>query len=203
MRPEAVIFDMDDVLCRYDLGRRLRVLARITGRMPRDIRAAIWDSGFEDEADTGGYPDPGHYLSEFGRRIGYPITREEWVAARREAMQPWPAMLELAARIGEQARIAIFSNNGPLTKAALSELFPEVTKLFAEHYHSFEFGCKKPDPKSYALLLERMGLEPRRCWFIDDKRSNAAGARMAGLGAHHFRSREQLIPDLTALGFSA
>ena len=36
MRPSTVIFDMDDVLCRYDLGRRLRALARITGQMPRD-----------------------------------------------------------------------------------------------------------------------------------------------------------------------
>jgi putative hydrolase of the HAD superfamily len=67
MKPEAVIFDMDDVLCRYDLGRRLRALARITGQMPRDIRAAIWDSGFEDVADTGGYPDPDDYLREFGQ----------------------------------------------------------------------------------------------------------------------------------------
>ena len=31
MKPEAVIFDMDDVLCRYDLGRRLRALSRLTG----------------------------------------------------------------------------------------------------------------------------------------------------------------------------
>ena len=28
---DAVIFDMDDVLCRYDLGKRLRALSRITG----------------------------------------------------------------------------------------------------------------------------------------------------------------------------
>ncbi|MCA3573512.1 MAG: HAD family phosphatase [Aestuariivirga sp.] len=201
MRPEAVIFDMDDVLCRYDLGRRLRALSRITGKMPRDIRAAIWDSGFEDAADSGGYPDPEHYLSEFGRRIGHDITRAEWVEARRESMQPWPDMLELAAKVGSQARIAIFSNNGPLTKASLPELFPDVTAIFAEHYHSFEFGTKKPDPASYTKLLARMGLEPGRCWFIDDKRSNVTGARMAGLGGHHFRSRDQLEPELRALGF--
>jgi putative hydrolase of the HAD superfamily len=116
-------------------------------------------------------------------------------------MQPWPDMLELAAKVGSQARIAIFSNNGPLTKASLTELFPEVTAIFAEHYHSFEFGTKKPDPASYTRLLARMGLEPGRCWFIDDKRSNVTGARMAGLGGHHFRSRDQLEPELRALGF--
>ena len=110
---------------------------------------------------------------------------------------------ELAARIGEQARIAIFTNNGPLTKASLPELFPDVTRIFAEHYHSFEFGTKKPDPASYTKLMERMDMAPGRCWFIDDKRSNVTGARMAGLGGHHFRSLEQLLPELRGLGFAA
>jgi HAD superfamily hydrolase (TIGR01509 family) len=203
MRPEAVIFDMDDVLCRYDLGRRLRALSRITGRMPRDIRAAIWDSGFEDSADSGGYPDHAEYLREFARRIGHDLTRAQWVEARRDSMTPWPDMLALAERIGQQARIAIFSNNGPLTKHALPDIFPEAAAIFAEHYHSFEFGTKKPDPASYLKLMVRMGLEPRHCWFIDDKRSNVTGARLAGLGAHHFRSRDKLLPELMALGFSA
>ena len=201
MKPEAVIFDMDDVLCRYDLGRRLRALARITGQMPRDIRAAIWDSGFEDVADTGGYPDPDDYLREFGQRLGFPITRAQWVEARRESMQPWPDMLALAKSIGAQVRIAIYSNNGPLTKAALPELFPACAEVFAEHYQSFEFGMKKPDPKSFAKLMERMGTSPDTCWFVDDKKSNVTGARMAGLAGHHFRSSEQFIPDARALGF--
>lgn len=203
MRPAAVIFDMDDVLCRYDLGKRLRVLSLLTGKTPRDIRAAIWDSGFEDAADSGGYSDPDHYLAEFSRRIGHELTRAEWVAARREAMQPWPNMLALAARIGEQARIAIYTNNGPLTKATMRELFPDLAGIFGEHYYSFEFGTKKPDPASYTRLLERMGEHPSRCYFIDDKRSNVAGARLAGLRGHHFRKPAQLIPDLLALGFAA
>jgi putative hydrolase of the HAD superfamily len=203
MKPEAVIFDMDDVLCRYDLGRRLRVLARITGQMPRDIRAAIWDSGFEEAADSGSYQDAGDYLNEFGMRIGFPITRAQWVEARREAMQPWPDMLALANSIGAQTRIAIYSNNGPLTKAALPEIFPACAEIFPEQYHSFEFGLKKPDPKSFLKLMERMGTDPAHCWFIDDKKSNVVGARMAGLAGHHFVSHEQLLPEVKAMGLAA
>lgn len=203
MRPAVVIFDMDDVLCRYDLGKRLRVLSRITGKTPRDIRAAIWDSGFEDDADSGGYPDPDHYLSEFGRRIGHPLTRDEWVQARRAAMVPWPDMLALAKRIGEKARIAIYTNNGPLTKATLHELFPGVHSLFQEHYFSFEFATKKPDPESFRKLLERMAVSPGVCWFIDDKRSNVMGARMAGIRSHHFRHCDQFEHEMRELGFAA
>lgn len=203
MKPVVVIFDMDDVLCRYDLGKRLRVLSRITGQTPRDIRAAIWDSGFEDDADSGGYSDPDHYLAEFSRRIGHSLTREDWVTARREAMVPWPDMLSLAKRIGEQARTAIYTNNGPLTKATLGDLFPEVTHAFKEYYFSFEFAMKKPDPASYRRLLDHMGVASDQCWFIDDKRSNVTGARMAGIRGHHFRSHEQLMPEVRELGFAA
>jgi glucose-1-phosphatase len=202
MKPVAVIFDMDDVLCRYDLGKRLRALSRLTGKTPRDIRAAIWDSGFEDDADSGGFPDPDNYLSEFGRRIGYRLTREEWVAARREAMTPWPDMLALANSIGAEARLALYSNNGPLTKAEIGALFREAAELFPERYFSFEFATKKPDPLSFRKLTATMGLEPEACWFIDDKRSNVTGAKMAGLRGHHFRGFDRLLPEAREMGFS-
>jgi hypothetical protein len=64
-RPGLVIFDMDDVLCRYELGRRLRALGAIANKSPRDIRAAIWDSGFEDDADAGAIPKAKPILSNF------------------------------------------------------------------------------------------------------------------------------------------
>lgn len=201
MRPGVIIFDMDDVLCRYDLGKRLRALSRLTGQTPRDLRAAVWDSGFEDAADTGGYPDPDEYLAEFGKRAGRSLTRDEWIAARREAMTPWPEMLALAARLGAQARLALYTNNGPLAKAGMESLFPEVAALFAERHFSCDLGIKKPDPASYTMVAARMGVATEDCWFIDDKKSNVVGARMSGMTAHHFRNRIELEDDARRLGF--
>lgn len=183
---------MDDVLCRYDLGSRLRALSRLSGKAPRDIRAALWDSGFEDEADTGGFPDPVTYLAAFGERLGYPITGEAWIAARRESMTAWPEVLALAEAIGKRARLVIFTNNGPMTKHHLDALFPEAATIFPEQYCSYEFGTKKPDPASYRHLLRRIGVTPSDCWFVDDKRSNVDGAKIAGIDGHLFRSAARL-----------
>lgn len=183
------IFDLDDVLCRYDLGKRLRVLSRISGRMPRDIRAALWDSGFEDAADAGQYSTAEEYLSEFGRRLGHKITRAQWIEARQAAITPWPDMLALVREIGSRNRIALFSNNGPLMKDSLSDIFPEAARLFGEDcYFSSEFLTKKPNPESYRRLLAHLGIEASEAWFTDDKKSNVEGARIAGLEAHHFVS---------------
>ncbi len=90
---------MDDVLCHYDLGRRLRALATLGGVTPRDVRAAVWDSGFEDLADQGGYAEIEHYLAEFSTRLGRTITLEQWIGARREAMSPNHDVLSLAEKL--------------------------------------------------------------------------------------------------------
>ena len=201
MPPRLVIFDMDDVLCHYDLGRRLRALSQISGKTPRDIRAAIWDSGFEDDADLGGYPDADVYLAEFSYRIGHTITRQQWIAARRESMIASLDVLALAESIGKTARIALYTNNGPIVKSSLDELFPEAAAIFRERYCSYEFGTKKPDPQSFTKLLAKISVAPADTWFIDDKRSNVQGARLAGLKAHHFRSIELLIKEARNLGF--
>ena len=201
MPPRLVIFDMDDVLCHYDLGRRLRALSQISGKTPRDIRAAIWDSGFEDDADSGGYPDADVYLAEFSYRIGHTITRQQWIAARRESMIPSDEVLALAQAIGKFSRLAIYTNNGPIVKSSLDDLFPQAAAIFKERYCSYEFGTKKPDPDSFTKLLAKIKIPPADTWFIDDKRSNVQGARLAGLKAHHFRSYEALVKDVKSMGF--
>ncbi len=199
--PQLVIFDMDDVLCHYDLGRRLRALAALADVSARDVRAAVWDSGFEELADAGGYADPEVYLKEFGQRLGYPITREQWIEARRIAMTPSRDVLALAKKIGTQTGIAIYTNNGPIVKDNLGSLFPEAAEVFKDRFCSYQFGTKKPDPEAFTRLVNLVGREPADCWFIDDKKSNVQGARMAGLRGHHFVNYESLAAEAKQIGF--
>lgn len=202
VRPKLVIFDMDDVLCHYDLGRRLRFLAGLAGTTARDVRAAIWDSGFEDAADAGGYPDADDYLHEFGVRLGYVISLEEWIAARREAMIAKQDVIALARTLSECVPIAIYTNNGPIVKHHLEVLFPEAAEVFPRRFCSYEFATKKPDPQSYVRLVKSLDIAPEQCWFIDDKRSNVIGARMAGLRAHHFTDYDSLVAEARVQGFA-
>ena len=192
---------MDDVLCQYDLGRRLRALARLADVTARDVRAAVWDSGFEDLADQGGYAEIENYLREFSARLGHTITLEQWIEARRIAMQPNEDVLDLAAKLGTQATLAIYTNNGPVVKSHLEQLFPEAAEIFKQRYCSFEFGTKKPDPKSYTKLLEAIGEKAENSWFIDDKKSNVEGARISGLSAHLFTGLNGLAAEAKAQGF--
>ena len=52
----------------------------------------------------------------------------------------------------------------------------------------------KPDPRIYALVLERLGLPAQECLFVDDQPANVEGARAAGMQVEWF--------DVTAPGAS-
>ena len=195
----AVIFDMDGVLCRYDLRIRLEALARLSGRSPEEVERLIWGSGFEEDADSGRYTSGAAYLKAFGERLGHPIGPADWIAARRASMTPNPEVLELVAALRPTATVALLSNNGPLTEETFAELFPEAATLFGPaSFFSWSFGIKKPSPEIYRRTASRLGVAPAKAVFIDDKAHNVAGAASAGLTAFRFSTARQLMKDLAA-----
>lgn len=181
------LFDMDDVLCRYDRPLRLRLLSSLCGQPVEAIDASIWRSGFEHEADHGDF-DAAAYLAGFGARLRYPLSEAEWVANRKASMTPFPEMLALVAALKRQGvTVAILSNNNLLTGTCLDRLFPELRPLFGKDIlMSAELAVQKPDPAIYRLALERFGARPDEALFVDDSAENVAGAKAAGLHGHHF-----------------
>ncbi len=60
--------------------------------------------------------------------------------------------------------------------------FDGATGLFM----SYEMGVRKPDPRIYEMVLEKLGAPGDQCFFIDDLPENIAAARAAGIQAHRF-----------------
>jgi 2-haloacid dehalogenase len=58
----------------------------------------------------------------------------------------------------------------------------------------------KPDPRIFALLMERFAIEPQRTVYIDDVEANVAAARPFGIHAIHFTTPARLREELVGLG---
>ncbi len=65
---------------------------------------------------------------------------------------------------------------------------------------SGDVGINKPDPRIYAILCERFGLDPRRCVFIDDSPRNVEAARAYGMDALVFTDAPALADALRERG---
>jgi putative hydrolase of the HAD superfamily len=195
-----VLFDMDNVLCDYDRARRVAHLARVSGSTPAAVHGAIWDSGFEQLGDAGAL-DAAEYLRGFGERLSYPLSLEEWIEARRLAMQADNAMLEIAGRLRGHVEIAVLTNNTTLVADHIDRLLPELRPVFgANIYTSAQFRTAKPDPRCYRLCLSALDVAPRQVLFIDDLAANVAGAREASLFAHQHSTIESFRQALSRHG---
>lgn len=201
--PAAVIFDMDDVLCRYHFDKRLACLEQMTGVAAETINEVIWEQGFDEEGDAGRYTAE-EYHRLFCERIGARLSREQWLEARAISIEPDREVLEMARRVKRNATLALLTNNGPLLKESIGRVFPEVAEIFGEHAHfSCEFATCKPDPRVFLRLLDRLQADPGKTLFIDDTASYIQGATTAGLMTHHFRSASRLRAELESYGLLA
>lgn len=58
-----------------------------------------------------------------------------------------------------------------------------ILGLFDATVISTQVGAIKPDPKMYAVILEKLNADPGDCLFVDDRISNLEGAMTAGMKA--------------------
>lgn len=197
---KLVLFDMDNVLCDYDRAKRVAYLAELAQTTREAVHKAIWDSGFELLGDSGTL-DAADYLQGFGERIGYPLSIAAWAEARRRSMQADRAMLEIADSLRKTVDIAVLTNNTTLVADHIDALLPDLRPLFGSRiYTSAQFGVAKPDPRCYRLCLSELDVEPSSVLFVDDLAANVAGARQAGLFAHHHTTVENFRLALSEHG---
>ena len=196
----VVLFDMEGVLSHYDRSARVSHLSASCGQTADAVRHAIWGSGLEARADAGEITVD-EYLDALGDLLGRPITRDDWLAARRASISPNVQVLALAARVSERHDIAILTNNCPLVSDHIGYLNPAVAELFGPRvYASASFGAAKPAAQTYLRCVEQLGVGAAETLFIDDTDANVTGAIDAGLQGYRFVTAELLAEELERRG---
>ncbi len=115
-----------------------------------------------------------------------------------EALDPNPPMIELMRELKAAGyRMAMLTNNVREWEPLWRPMLP-VDEIFETVVDSGFVGCRKPESRIYALTLERIGMSPDQCLFVDDIEVNCEGARKAGIAAVHFQDNDQAIAEIRA-----
>jgi putative hydrolase of the HAD superfamily len=72
--------------------------------------------------------------------------------------------------------------------------------VFSHLILSCEVGAAKPEKKIYRIALQKIGMSPRECVFIDDHLTCIKTARDMGMRAILFRSPRQVMTELKKCG---
>jgi epoxide hydrolase-like predicted phosphatase len=200
--PRAVIFDFGGVLwdMRWDVARDLD---RAHG-LPRSsifetlYRSDAWRDIERGMGDAALWLEGAHRELERRAQRALPRLHDEW----RQAQAVIRPNVEMVRRLRPGYKLSVLSNadgtlRGRLAVEGLDALFDDIVV-------SAEVGMAKPEPAVFRLAVERLGLEPTECVFVDDWDANVEAARGVGLLAvlHRADKGDDLRAQLAALGVS-
>jgi putative hydrolase of the HAD superfamily len=117
-----------------------------------------------------------------------------------EQLHPDVQLVEAIEKMRSAHKIGLISNAGKeeieiLYRDKLDGLFDAITI-------SYEAHSVKPDPEIYLLCVERLGVEPESCLFVDDTSANLAAAELLGMRTllyPEFGNMPQKLQDLVPI----
>lgn len=124
-----------------------------------------------------------HWIQRQVRKLAYPV------AAR--LFRPYDGLHEVLAELQRRGyTLHVLSNNSSILPLQLSLI--EATDYFDEIAWSEEMGLEKPDPRCFALMLERIGIGPDQAVYVGDSLvADVAGAAAAGITPIHADHRKR------------
>jgi 2-haloacid dehalogenase len=197
--PSTVVFDLGGVLVDWDpryLYRRLLPDEAAVERFLTQVCTAEWNAAQDagrSWADavaeaTARFPDHAELIAAYDERwpetIGGEITGT--VAVVRDLRERGLPMYALTNWSGEK-----FDLTFPMF---------EWLSWFDGIVVSGREGVVKPDPRIFAILLDRYRLDPPSTLYVDDVEANVDAARDAGMAGVLFTEPDRLRSDLRGLG---
>ena len=198
MTPEAVIFDIGNVLTRWQPEA---FYDRVIGKdRRRALFAAVDLHHMNDLVDTGALFKETIY--------DWADRHPEWRAEIRMWYDRW---IELASpRIDGSIRLqrALRAKGVPVFaltnfgRYSFQEALQKMDFLqdFDRRYVSGEMGVIKPDPRIYEMVEQDCGIAPDRLLFTDDRADNITAAARRGWRTHQFETWQGWARRLVAEG---
>ena len=136
------------------------------------------------------------FVQRLAQETGKEIDPERFVARMFGGVRLEEGMLEavLAVRRGG-LKTALLSNSWGLSGYP-TERFEE---LFDVVVISAEVGMRKPQPEIFRYTVEKLGVDPPRCVFVDDHPGHLKAARAEGMTTVLHRSPAETISELGRL----
>ena len=198
MQPQAVIFDIGNVLTRWqpeafydrvigeDRRRALFAEVDLHGMNDRIDEGALFRETIYDWADR--YP---HWRDEI--RLWY----DRWIELASPRIDGSIALQRALRARG--VPVFALTNFG---RYSYDEARPKMDFLseFDRAYVSGKMGVVKPDPEIYRLVEADCGLAPGALLFTDDRPENIAAAEIRGWGVHLFEGWQGWARRLVAEG---
>lgn len=175
----AIIFDIGNVLVRYDHAQTLAVVAASFGVAPDELDSAYRKIGKQFGA---GQFRPAQVCSFLNRQFGASTSLEQFTTGFCAGLKRDDAALAYVdtLQVDNELFVSAISNTNATHVAWLDAHVPELQR-FELVVMSNEVALLKPDPEIFELTLELLNVPASQTLYIDDSTENVVAAQSSGM----------------------
>jgi glucose-1-phosphatase len=201
MSGPAFLFDIGNVLVRFDFTHALFRLAEMSSIPMHEVPAAL--TPLKDAVESGQMTDD-DFIAQSIAKLGFRGGRTDFIGLWGDIFTEHAPMNALVQRLVGQHPLYLFSNTSGLHKEWLFERF-EVFRHFEGGVYSYEARSSKPHEGMYREAIRRFDLDPAQTFYIDDLPDNIATGRRLGFLSHQYdhQKHEKLEEEVEAFLASA
>jgi epoxide hydrolase-like predicted phosphatase len=199
--PEAIIFDLGNVLIDFDHRIAARRISKFSNQAPEEVFNLFFDSGLTALFEKGTI-QPENFFSEVKKILRADIEYHEFLPIWNEIFflsDKNRQVYSLAKSLRQKYRLALLTNINILHLEYLKSNFA-VFDVFHKILASCELGVSKPDPLIYEKSLNILGVRPAQAVYFDDRAELIEAAGGLGVRSFLFSSVKQLKEDLVSCG---
>ena len=179
----AFLFDVGNVLLRFDFSKALRAVAALSDVADEFEALAQIDqvkASYED-----GKIDRAAFLRAVFDVLKYTGTEANFIAAWEDIFEANEPMAALVEQLAPRFPLYLLSNTNDIHREYFLRQWP-----FFRHFRGGTYSdlarYSKPGREIYLIACREHGLEPETTFFIDDLLPNIETARGLGFQAHHY-----------------
>ena len=195
---KAIIFDIGNVLLKFDYEIAFRALALNSGEISPALIASLEPLNRDFELGLIGRSE---FVRRAGQAIGFRGTESDFVAAWEAIFVENLPMTDLARQLYPKYPLYLLSNVGEIHCEFIFRTFP-VFEKFTDGVYSYRAKRLKPDPGIYEIAARQFGVSPEETLFLDDLPANVDGGRQAGFQTvqYDFNTHDAVLKELERLG---
>jgi glucose-1-phosphatase len=193
---QAFLFDIGNVLVRFDHQKALRQLETRSTASPEQIQTAFAALLYPLET---GQITTDQFISQAIATTGFNGSSEEFRDLYCDIFWLNEPMWDLVAELHSRYPLYLFSNTSELHLEFLLREFPQFS-AFTDGFYSMRVKSMKPDAAIYEAALQQLKLSPEDIFYIDDLPANTAQGNAFGFQTHTYQWQEhaQLLDQLRA-----
>ena len=200
MSIKTVIFDMGGVLVRTENSEPRATLGLRFGKTYSEMDQIVFANKSSGRASRGDISARDH-MQHVMRTLDLPETDEainNFIDEFFLGDKVDGEIVDYIDSLRPDYKTVLLSNAWDSLRKVLVEKW-KIADAFDEIFISAEMGVAKPDLKIYEMVIEKLGIAPEECVFVDDFIQNIEAARKFGIYGIHFQDKDVAMAELRGL----